>query len=61
MKNIMLLGITRSGKTTFSNILHDEYGYNIIHADMIKASFQKHIDNKTSTELKNDLNYRFFI
>lgn len=61
MKNIMLLGITRAGKSTFSKMLHDKYGYNIIHADMIKASFQKHISNKTSLELKSDCNYRLFI
>lgn len=39
MKNIMLLGITRFGKSSFSNILHDKYRYNVIHADMIKAFF----------------------
>lgn len=50
MKNIMLLGITRAGKSSFSDIIHNKYGYSIIHADMIKSSFQKHIDNKTSTE-----------
>ena len=61
MKNIMLLGISRAGKSTFSDMLHDKYSYNIIHADMIKASYQKHIDNKTSLELKNNINYRLFI
>ena len=57
----MLLGISRAGKSTFSNMLHEKYSYNIIHADMIKASYQKHIDNKTSLELKNNINYRLFI
>ena len=61
MKNIMLLGISRAGKSTFSNMLHEKYSYNIIHADMVKASYQKHIDNKTSLELKNSINYRLFI
>ena len=61
MKNIIILGISRSGKTTLSNIIKDKYQYNIIHADMIKASYQKHITNKTSDELKNDSNYRLFI
>ena len=57
----MLLGISRAGKSTFSNMLHEKYSYNIIHADMIKASYQKHIDNKTSLELKNNIDYRLFI
>ena len=57
----MLLGISRAGKSTFSNMLHEKYSYNIIHADMIKASYQKHIDNKTSLELKNSNDYRLFI
>ena len=57
----MLLGISRAGKSTFSNMLHEKYSYNIIHADMIKASYQKHIDNKTSFELKNNIDYRLFI
>ncbi len=57
----MFLGISRARKSTFSNILHEKYSYNIIHADMIKASYQKHIDNKTSLELKNNIDYRLFI
>lgn len=61
MKNIMLLGITRSGKSTFANMLHDKYNYNIIHGDMIKASYQKHIENLTSAELKKKDEYRMFI
>lgn len=61
MKSVMLLGITRSGKSTLANMIHEKYNYNIIHGDMIKASFQKNIKNLTSQELKNDLNYRKFI
>ena len=61
MKNIMLLGVTRSGKSTLANILHDKYNYNIIHGDMIKASYQKNIKNISGTELKNNQEYRNFI
>lgn len=57
----MLLGISRSGKSTFANMLHDKYNYNIIHGDMIKSSYQKHINNRSSAELKEDDNYRLFI
>jgi len=61
MKNIMLLGISRSGKSTFANILAKQYGYNVIHGDMIKVSYQKNILNVSSSELKNKQEYRNFI
>lgn len=61
MKNIMLLGITRSGKSTFAELLHNKYNYNIIHGDMIKASYQKNIKNISGTELKESKEYRNFI
>lgn len=61
MKNIMLIGVSRSGKSTFAKMLHDKYNYNIIHGDMIKASFQNNIKNISGTELKEEKNYRNFI
>ena len=61
MKNIMLLGVTRSGKSTFATILHDKYNYNVINGDMIKASYQKNILNVDGNELKENQQYRNFV
>lgn len=60
MKNVMLIGVSRSGKTTFAKMLKKKYPeYNIIHGDMIKKSFEKNIDN--SKKLKDIKEYRSFI
>lgn len=63
MKNIMLLGISRSGKSSFANYISNNIGnYNLMHGDMIRVSYMKNIDTlSTSTELKNDINFRNFI
>lgn len=37
MKNILIMGIGRAGKTTLSNMIKDKYnGYNLIHSDSLK-------------------------
>ena len=60
MKNIMLIGISRTGKSTFANMLKNKYpNYNIINADMIKKAFQQNFDD--CSELKNNVNYRKFV
>lgn len=36
MKNVLIIGVARAGKTTVANMIKDEfYQYNIIHADSI--------------------------
>lgn len=36
MKNVLIIGVARAGKTTLGNMIKDEYNqYNIIHADSI--------------------------
>lgn len=61
MKNIILIGAGRTGKTTFAKMIKSKYKeYNLLHGDMIKKSFQSftNIDGNT---LKNDPNYRKFV
>ena len=37
MKNILIFGIGRTGKTTLSNLIKSKYkSYNLIHSDSIK-------------------------
>ncbi len=37
MKNILIMGIGRAGKTTLSKMIKDRYkSYNIIHSDSLK-------------------------
>ena len=37
MKNILIMGIGRAGKTTLSEMLKDKYNnYNLIHSDSLK-------------------------
>lgn len=60
MKNIMLIGVSRSGKSTFARMLKEKYPeYNIIHGDMIKKSYEKNIDN--SKKLREVKEYRNFL
>ena len=36
MKNVLIIGVARAGKTTLGNMIKDEFNqYNIIHADSI--------------------------
>ena len=36
MKNILIIGVARAGKTTLSNMIKDKYNqYNLIHSDSI--------------------------
>ena len=37
MKNIVIIGVGRAGKTTLSNMIKDRWNqYNLIHSDSIK-------------------------
>lgn len=46
MKNIMILGICRTGKTTFSRMIQKEFpNYQIIEVDTIISALQRTIDN----------------
>lgn len=37
MKNILIMGIGRAGKTTLSKMIKDKYNsYNLIHSDSLK-------------------------
>lgn len=46
MKNIMILGICRTGKTTFSKMIQKEFNnYQIIEVDTIISSLQKIVPN----------------
>ena len=37
MKDILIMGIGRAGKTTLSKMIKDKYnGYNLIHSDSLK-------------------------
>ena len=46
MKNIMILGICRTGKTTFSKMIQKEFNnYQIIEVDTIISAFQKTVPN----------------
>ena len=40
MKNILIMGIGRAGKTTLSKMIKDRYnGYNLLHSDSLKWAF----------------------
>lgn len=46
MKNIMILGICRTGKTTFSRMIQKEFSnYQIIEVDTIISALQKTVKN----------------
>ena len=46
MKNIMIFGICRTGKTTFSKMIQKEYNnYQIIEVDTIISALQKTVPN----------------
>lgn len=46
MKNIMILGICRTGKTTFSKMIQNEFkNYQIIEVDTIISALQKTVSN----------------
>lgn len=47
MKNILIIGVARAGKTTLGNMIKDEYNqYNIIHADSIVWGFIRGTGNE---------------
>ena len=46
MKNIMILGICRTGKTTFSKMIQKEFrNYQIIEVDTIISALQRTVPN----------------
>lgn len=51
MKNVFLAGVARSGKSTISRRLHDEFNYNHIPLDYFASSF-KH--NFKQTKITSD-------
>ena len=65
MKNILLLGASRSGKTTFSRMLREQYPiYQIICSDSIRGAYKRTINkdaNLTSHEVGETDEYRNFI
>ena len=61
MKNIILIGSSRSGKTTLARMIKEKNdSYNILHGDMIKKAFQSY-SGETASNLKNNFEYRKFI
>ncbi len=60
MKNILIIGISRAGKTTLSQMLKDKYNsYNLIHSDSLKWAMIRAEDkekNITGLMLKNKKN-----
>lgn len=48
MKNILIMGIGRAGKTTLSKMIKDKYnGYNLIHSDSLKWGLIRAEDKET--------------
>ena len=41
MRNVIIFGEPRSGKSTLANMIADKFGYHIIHVDAIRGAFQK--------------------
>ena len=41
MKNIIIFGEPRSGKSTLANMIVDKYNYQVIHVDSIRDTFKK--------------------
>ena len=61
MKNIILIGSSRSGKTTLARMIKEKNdSYNILHGDMIIKAFQSY-SGETASNLKNNFEYRKFI
>ena len=45
MKNILILGVARSGKTTLSNMIAKRYGFSIIDIDAFIGAFKENYPN----------------
>ena len=45
MKNIIILGTARSGKTTLANMLHKEYNYSIVSIDSFVSALRDGFPN----------------
>lgn len=41
MKNIIILGQPRTGKTTLSNMIVEKFGYQVIHMDHVRNAFRE--------------------
>ena len=65
MRNILLLGASRAGKTTFSRMLHEIYNsYQIVEGDAIREAYSYTINKDkslTSDEVGKTDQYRNFI
>lgn len=61
MKNIILIGPSRSGKTTLARMIKEKNNfYNLLHGDMLKKAFQAY-SGEEACNLKNDFKYRKLI
>lgn len=62
MKNILIFGISRTGKTTLSNLIKSKYkSYNLIHSDSIKWAIIR-ADNKQdyyNTNIDKQKNFEY--
>ena len=41
LKNIIIFGEPRSGKSTLANMIVDRFNYQVIHVDSIRDTFKK--------------------
>lgn len=41
MKNILIIGVPRAGKSSLANMICDKFGYGLISIDAIVATFYK--------------------
>lgn len=41
MKNIIIIGVPRAGKSTLANMIYDKYKYQIIRMDSVRDAFKK--------------------
>ena len=69
MKNIVIFGVPRAGKSTLSNMIADKFQYQLLHVDCIRGAFKDifpelnikswtAIDNKKFQEFLASLFYR---
>lgn len=45
MKNILIIGAARSGKTTLAKMVHDKFGHSIVSVDAFISAFQERYPN----------------
>lgn len=59
MKNIIIIGSPRSGKSSLANLLVDQYGYQIIRTDTVRKAFHYVFPNLNITS-KTAINHKSF-